>query len=973
MAVNQNNFDTPKVVTNIINNTSFTPPLQGTAYAGIYSSNRGPAYKYYSSQSDLESWAGLENPYTTLGLGSVSDLLTQSSNVLAVRILQPYAASTNPTGDAYAYALYTNTGWKTPTIKIGDNAAYPFTSNDCFIITGTAQGTYYNLVNVQVVKSSTASGYNIYVYDENGVQQESYYVTFEINEDGSNQDTFAEAVVNVQSKYIQIFVNYVYFINKGNGVLPDGYYTSSYPSSGVSSVLTWNATRAFTKYTNVYDAYSNIYISCGQLQTLNGANVESTFNTSIVQYNSSNNTWLLLPNTNNSFSFIQSGADSLVASVYSPSNSGTIYSFLRSGGVDALVDTLSAGASVVNIGYNNAFNGYTVVIEYNTTDTKWEVLVDGVSVHQLSPGSGTYNAGGLSFTYHGLTTTTTGRIQFYSNRLSCLTYTLSDYKYTNVGLIGSGGFLLPTNLNIQSGIALSNGNLLLVGNNSTTKVTIFYYYNVKTNTVISTPSSFSYGNNLKLLQSNNGTIYSLGGYNPITSTYDRGINSVTYSVNSSETTLSVHLIELMKTPNLTGFNGSATGILDNYIYSYGGSSSDNVTLNGEFYVFDLNLNQVVNHATLATYATISNGLNGVKSTFIGDFIPTSTGVITALGSTNIGQYNGVIEVSSSLIGKQQLTLGQNAPNISDLAVINTLAQLYDTVQFPLISVLADCGFNSTAVALAGNALMASRHDGVFLLSMPRSYERSEEAAVLYRQNININNGYTFLSSPGEYVRINRLTGVYELFPISGAIGADLAKQDNQNGPWQSPAGPTNGLLDVVIKLPPQKVGTPLVVPYKEISYLNTDLMGANQVNIVGRYTSQYPGVYLKNDRLLDSTDNLLQSISVKRLVLYIASNSQTMAQRFLFKPNNGLTRTEAYTLFDDWLSLLLNQNGSIYTYQVVCDSSNNSAITVNQGILNIDIIVYPIPVIRGIVINIIANKVDNTISISTASVSGGNS
>ena len=41
----------------------------------------------------------------------------------------------------------------------------------------------------------------------------------------------------------------------------------------------------------------------------------------------------------------------------------------------------------------------------------------------------------------------------------------------------------------------------------------------------------------------------------------------------------------------------------------------------------------------------------------------------------------------------------------------------------------------------------------------------------------------------------------------------------------------------------------------------------------------------------------------------------------------------------------------------------------NQGILQIDLIIYPQVPIRGILINVIANKVDNTVSITTATTS----
>ena len=967
--VNNTNFDEPHVAVNIVNNTTTTPALQGTIYAGLYSNNRGPAYRQYSSYSDLKAWAGDENPSVSIGLGSVYDLLSQSSNVLGVRILQPYNATSNPTGDAFAYAIYGDTGWVQPSTMLGSNEDYNFTDSEAFIITGVAQGTYYNYVSVRVTKSDTASGYNIAVYDENGVQQEYFYVTFGIYADGTDADTFASAVVNPTSKYIQIFVNYAYFISQGSGVLPNGYYLNQYPSNGVSSILNWSSTSSFYNYTTVHDVLGNIYISCGLIENANG----SSFNTSIVQYNSLSNTWLQLPNTRAGFSFTQSKSNMRVASAYSNANGGNIYSFLRSGGVDYAVNSLSAGAVINNIQYDENFIGSTVAITLNTSTFAWEVYVDSLLVGVLPSDAGTYNNNGLSFTYAGLTALATGTLQFFTNRLHCLLYSLSSYQYTDVGLVSMGGFLASPEINIVDAITLSDGNLMLVGHNNLLAATTFYYYQVSNNSIIQAQTTLPIESNLKLLMID-GSLYMLGGYDVATSTYDKNIYLVTYNVDANVTTLSVALTAQMQTPSAVGFIGAASGVSGSILYTYGGCAIDNTGYVGNFYVFNLNSGQIIASDVLSPYATVSKSISpAAYAIFTGDAVLNSSGMVTALGSTSSqfsGQYNGAIQVSNSLIGTQQLVLGQDAAHINDSAVINTIRQLYDVNQFPEIDVIADCGFNSAAVSIALDNLMSMRQQGVAVLSMPTSYERSETACVLYRQSLNINDGYSFLVTPGQYVRINAFTGNYDLFPISGAVAADFCKQDNQNGPWQSPAGPTNGLLTTVIKLPPAIVGTPLTVPYKEISYDNPALLGANQVNIVGRYSTQFPGIYLKNDQVLDSVKSILQSVSSKRLVLYVASNAQQMAQQFLFLPNNSLTRTKAYTLFDDWLGELLGQQGAIYTYRVICDSSNNPPVTVNQGILNIDLIIYPQVAIRGIIINVVANKVDNTTSIATATLGG---
>ncbi len=967
--VNGTNFYTPKVVTTIVNNATTTPALQGTTYAGIFSSNRGPAYRYYSSASDLQSWCGQENPATTIGLSSCYDMLTQSQNLLAVRIIKPYDANTLE-GDATAYAIYNQlVGWKTPAAILADLQDYNFVSTDCFVIGGLAQGTFYNGVQVQVTKSTVNTGYNVVVYDGNGIAQESFYVTFGIYEDGTDADTFAEQVINAQSKYIQIRVNYTYFIVQGDGVLPNAFYTNTSISSGVSGILNWTpVTNSFYNYTTVNDALGNIFVTCGTIQR--GAT--EVFNNSVLQYSVANNTWLQLPNTSTTFSFVQSGFYPEVASVYNSANSGSIYSFLRSGGVDNLVNTLSSTATVTNIAYDKTFAGFTVRIQ--RTGAAWDVLVDGVVVSTLSTEDGTYSTGGLTFVYAGLTATAIGVVQFISNRMHCLSYSLATYKYTDNGLVASGGFLMPTTSFINSGVTLASGDILMVGYNTLANTLDYFYYVVATNSMVIYNSSMQSEKYTKLISYQNN-LYVTGGYNTQTSTINPNLYTVSYTIDAGITALSVSMVSLATTPAVNGFVGSSVGVAGQYFYAYGNTTPvAPYSYTGDYVLINLNTGSIYVHQVLAPYASVSKSNNTPASyIFESPLMIGSTGQVAVLGSTAttfVGQLNGAVTVSNSLLGYQQLALGLDNGYVTDSMVINTLAQLYDKQHFETIDVLADCGFNSAAVAHAIDALMVSRLQGVGIISMPRSYERNGDACVIYRNSLNINDGYTFLATPGEYVRINSFTGTYDLFPISGAVAADFCKQDNANGPWQSPAGPTQGLLNVVLKLPPQVAGTPLTVPYKEISYSDSDLLGKNQVNIIGKYSSQFPGIYLKNDQVLDSLPSLLQSVSIKRLILYIANNTSMMAEQFLFLPSNSQIRSKAYTLFDDWMSQLLGKNGAIYSYQVICDGSNNPPVLVNQGILNIDIIVYPQVPIRGILMNIIANKVDNTISISTQTVGG---
>jgi hypothetical protein len=593
--VNSTSFATPGVEVSIQNNTTYSPTLQGTVYAGIFTNNRGPAYRYYTSSSELNSWCGPEDPAVSMGLGSVYDLLSQSQNVLGVRILKPYNGTS---GDAYAYAVYTTAGWSTitnPTYDyLADPQDYTFQNNECFLIYSVGPGTYYNNCSVKVTKNTVESGYNVLVYDTTNVLVENFYVTFDINANGTDAQTFAEASINGISKYIGIRVNYDYFLSNNTGILPNAYFLNTNTSSGVSSILNWNLTsgNAFYNYTSTNDYLGNMYIACGSIESPTG----TAFNTSVLQYNSSVNTWLQLPNTNNQFTFTQSGLLPETTTVFSTANSGTMYSFIRSGMIDNLVNTLSAtsGAVISSLAYDATFTGNSVIIQ--RVGAVWQVVVDGGAPNNLPTANGVYSTGGLSFNYVGLTPTATGLVSFVANRLHCLVYGLSNYKYNDLGLVSLGGFLVSPNIHITSGITLADGNLFLTGYNDLTNLLSFYYFNVSQNSLVEYVTTVNSTIQNKLFIQNN-QIYMTGGYDLVTTTVDKYVYAITYNLTVNNTVLFVSISPLMQTPATNGFIGAAVGMAGTLLYSYGGSTTTNTAYTGDFVVLDLAANHQQTKAT----------------------------------------------------------------------------------------------------------------------------------------------------------------------------------------------------------------------------------------------------------------------------------------------------------------------------------------------------------------------------------------
>jgi hypothetical protein len=410
---------------------------------------------------------------------------------------------------------------------------------------------------------------------------------------------------------------------------------------------------------------------------------------------------------------------------------------------------------------------------------------------------------------------------------------------------------------------------------------------------------------------------------------------------------------------LLGFNSNGSG---NTLASYNFATDTTVGYSAASvqYVNWLNYSYNNTQTSKALFAapSLSNISTYGTNILMGSTVPSGTGITSS----------SVFLISNSLASSTQMVNGNDLPMnlLNDEDIIKSLTPLANKNTYPQLDLLIDSGFNDAAVSEAMNALVTARQDGFNIISMPAAYQYSETAATTYRTlSLNINNGNSFLATPGQYVRANNFNGNYSLFPISGAIGANCALNDNQSGPWQPPVGPNYGLLTTVTKLPPQNPNTPLTVNYTEINYVNTDLLLASQVNIVGRYNKLHPGIYLQTDLCLTSEISELQSLSINRMVIYIASQAALMAVRFLFMPNDFTTFQTCQVLYNTWLGQIASYPGALSSYSVICNNTNNTLASIDQGIMNITLNLTPTPLIKEIVINVIVNSLESSVSVSS--------
>lgn len=90
-----------------------------------------------------------------------------------------------------------------------------------------------------------------------------------------------------------------------------------------------------------------------------------------------------------------------------------------------------------------------------------------------------------------------------------------------------------------------------------------------------------------------------------------------------------------------------------------------------------------------------------------------------------------------------------------------------------------------------------------------------------------------------------------------------------------------------------------------------------------------PKITIKTDTIMEPLDK----VNVRRLMLQIQDE---LEQQFVFEPNDDLTRSQVRDLIQQTLDCSITY--AIDAYEVICDTSNNSPESIDQGCLNVDIV-----------------------------------
>ena len=100
-------------------------------------------------------------------------------------------------------------------------------------------------------------------------------------------------------------------------------------------------------------------------------------------------------------------------------------------------------------------------------------------------------------------------------------------------------------------------------------------------------------------------------------------------------------------------------------------------------------------------------------------------------------------------------------------------------------------------------------------------------------------------------------------------------------------------------------------------------------------------VIYANKTAQQSPESALSSINCREACIYIQDNIEKILRNYLFETNTAQTRLEIKTLVDNFLDTVKN-NGGVYNFKTVMDSSNNTNEVIDHNMGIIDVWVEPV-------------------------------
>ena len=209
---------------------------------------------------------------------------------------------------------------------------------------------------------------------------------------------------------------------------------------------------------------------------------------------------------------------------------------------------------------------------------------------------------------------------------------------------------------------------------------------------------------------------------------------------------------------------------------------------------------------------------------------------------------------------------------------------------------------------------------------------------------------SYMSTYAQWVKILDNHSAQKIWiPVSGYIAANMAATDAVYGPWYAAAGLRRGVINGVLDYAISPTVSQRTDLYK---------ICINSVPKIPNY-----GVTIWGIRTMSKKDSAFDQNTCRRTFLYMEKKIKQLLRYYIFEPNTSYTRLQIFNDIDPFLEKIKN-NGGIYSYQLVTDTTINTPDVINNGDLAVRISAAPTRTAENIVVEFVANKVSEEVTSS---------
>lgn len=251
--------------------------------------------------------------------------------------------------------------------------------------------------------------------------------------------------------------------------------------------------------------------------------------------------------------------------------------------------------------------------------------------------------------------------------------------------------------------------------------------------------------------------------------------------------------------------------------------------------------------------------------------------------------------------------------------------LYEDPEYIDVNILINAGYTDPSFQLRMDQLCRDRMDCVAILDTPSDMQSVQDAISYRRADLHLDSSYSALYSPDVLIG-DKYNDIRLFVPPSGFVAAAYARTDRDFESWFAPAGMIRGDLKVSGVRQTYDQG-------------KRDALYESQVNAIR--VIEGAGIKIWGADTLQTMPSSLSNMSVRRLMIVIEKSISNVLLYSVFDPNDQVLRSRLEDLGRRFLKQIQDARG-LYSFEVVCDETNNTPAVIAAGDLVIDFWVDPV-------------------------------